>query len=130
MAGGAVFVAALALAVRKAARRRGAPDASHRFAWRFDHQFDSLPAGSTLRIELSSPALVHWTADQWDSVEDTHTREVAPGAHIAELATEALPPGVRLHFTFYWPDVKRWEGEDFDIRIEAAGGDAARAASD
>jgi hypothetical protein len=88
--------------------------------WRFDRRFRTLPAGSTLRTQLDSPAVVHWTVNQWDTVEDTHTTEIAPGVHVADLATEDLPPATRVHFTFYWPDVKRWEGADFELRIEAA----------
>jgi hypothetical protein len=114
-------------------RTRIAHEASRHVAWRFDRRFRALPAGKALRIETVSPALVHWTANQWDSVEDTHTTEIARGVHAADLATEELPPGVRVHFTFYWPEVNRWEGEDFEVRIDAArgdaaGGDAARAA--
>jgi hypothetical protein len=109
-------------------RTRIALDRSRRMAWRFDRPFRTLPAGNALRIETASPALVHWTADQWDSVDDTHTTEIAPGVHVADLATEKLAPGVRVDFTFYWPEVNRWEGEDFEIRIEAANDDAARAA--
>jgi hypothetical protein len=88
--------------------------------WRFDHRLRTLSAGNTLRTELESPAVVHWTVNQWDAVEDTHTTEIAPGVHVADLATEGLPPATRVQFTFYWPDVKRWEGEDFELRIEAA----------
>ncbi|HVX66435.1 MAG TPA: hypothetical protein VHA11_07530 [Bryobacteraceae bacterium] len=109
-----------ALPVPAAYRTRIAGDASQRVAWRFDRRFRTLPAGKALRIETGSPALVHWSTNQWDSVEDTHTTEIARGVHVADLATEELPPGVRVTFTFYWPEVNRWEGEDFEIRIEAA----------
>jgi hypothetical protein len=116
------FLAAAVFTVRKRARReahRTHGDPS-RLAWRFDHQFRTLPGGDTLRVATQTPAVVHWTVNQWDSVEDTHTTEIMPGVYIADLATESLPPGTRVQFTFYWPGVNRWEGEDFDLRIEAA----------
>ncbi len=134
--GSAVTVAVLAMR-RKARSRRPAPqgyrtrvtgDSSQRVAWRFDRQFHTLPAGNTLRIEVHSPAVVHWTANQWDSVEDTHTTEIAAGVHVADLATESLAPGTRVQITFYWPEVNRWEGEDFELTIEAAAGETVRAA--
>ncbi|HEX8984472.1 MAG TPA: hypothetical protein VF767_03540 [Bryobacteraceae bacterium] len=109
-------------------RTRIAGDAGQRVTWRFDRRSGSMPPGSTLRIELDSPALVHWTANQWDTVEDTHTTGIAAGVHAADLATEELSAGTRIHFTLYWPEVNRWEGEDFELVVEAAGGGAARTA--
>jgi hypothetical protein len=92
--------------------------------WRFDRQYQTLPQGSVLRFELSSPGIVHWTFNQWDSVEDTRTVQVQRGLHAAELPTVCLKPGSRVDFTFYWPQASRWEGEDFQVRVA----DAARAA--
>jgi len=107
---------------------RIAPDSSQKVSWRFDRRIRTLPAGYALRVETVEPAVVHWSVDQWDSVEDTHTTEIASHIHAVDLATEELAPGVRVHFTFYWPDVNRWEGEDFEVKIAAAGADAARTA--
>jgi len=61
-------------------------------------------------------------------VEDTHTTGIAAGVHAADLATEELTPGTRIHFTLYWPEVNRWEGEDFELVVEPASGGAARGA--
>jgi hypothetical protein len=61
-------------------------------------------------------------------VEDTRTTEIAAGVHVADLATEALPPGARVQFTFYWPAVNRWEGGDFELRVGPAAGEMARTA--
>ena len=94
-------------------------DRSRCVSWRFDHRFGALASGKTLRIELSSPAVVHWSVNQWDLAHDTPAVQVAPSLYAAELATENLAPGARLQFTFFWPEVNRWEGEDFEVRIEA-----------
>ncbi len=77
-------------------------------------------AGRMLHVELTSPAIVHWTSDRWDSVHDTPTIEAEHGLHVADLATESLEPGTRIQFTFFWTDAKRWEGEDFEILVECA----------
>jgi len=86
-------------------------------AWSFDHRFTALPAGRNLRVELATPAIVHWTVDQWDTAHDTRT---APenGIHVAELPTASLKSGTRIQFTFFWPEVNRWEGEDFEVTVE------------
>jgi glucoamylase len=88
--------------------------------WRFDRQFATLPPGKVLRVELSSPGIVHWTFNQWDSAEDTRTIQVDRVLPVAELPTAGLEPGARVQFTFYWPQAGRWEGEDFLVRIAEA----------
>jgi hypothetical protein len=137
LAAGSVFAAAL-LAIGKSRHRRtsiphgraprGAGGKSRLPAWRFSDRMATLPPGRALRIQVSSPAMVHWTANQWDAVEDTRTTEIAPGVHVADLATEKLPPGARVQFTFYWPGVNRWEGGDFEVRVEPAAGKMVRTA--
>jgi hypothetical protein len=99
---------------------RFAEDLSRLEPWRFDRQFGTLPEGRVLRFELSSPGIVHWTFNQWDSVEDTRTTQVQRGLHAAELPTAALKPGSRVDVTFYWPQASRWEGQDFQVRIAKA----------
>ncbi len=76
-----------------------------------------MPPGENLRIELANPAVVHWTVDQWDTAHDTRTGP-KNGIHAAELPTAELKPGTRVQFTFFWPEVNRWEGEDFELRVE------------
>ncbi len=97
--------------------------------WRFDRRSDVLPPGRKLRLETVSPAVVRWTCNQWDTVYDTRTALDAAGRHTADLATEELPPGTRVQFTFYWPEVKRWEGEDFALTVQAGGAHELRRAA-
>jgi glucoamylase len=84
--------------------------------WRFANRFALIAPGKTLRLELTSPAIVRWTTDGWDTVHDSRTVPM-DGAHIADIDTLGLEPGERVQFTFYWPDVNRWEGQDFDVRL-------------
>ena len=134
---GSVFAAALLVfgknryqrsSVPHRLRPRVAGGKSSLLTWRFNNRIATLPPGHTLRTQLSSPAVVHWTANQWDVVEDTRTTEISPGVHVADLATEQLPPGTLVQFTFYWPGVNRWEGGDFELRVEPAAGDMVRTA--
>ena len=92
--------------------------ASARMIWRFNHKIRSMPAGKTLRIETLAPASIHWSADGWSTVQDTTTHAIGLGIHIAELTTAGLTAEARIRFTFYWPEVARWEGADFTVRIE------------
>lgn len=100
-------------------RRRGPLrgfDRADRATWRFDSRLGVLPAGKAFRVELTAPAAVRWTTDRWNTAHDTRTVFVN-GVHVADLPTAGLPPGSRVQFTFFWPDVNRWEGQDFEVNV-------------
>jgi len=92
---------------------------SPRLTWRFNHKLRSLPPGKILRIELMAPAVIHWTADDWETYQDIKTLDDGLGIHPADLPTRSLPEGKQIRFTFYWPDAGHWEGKDFMVRIAA-----------
>lgn len=86
--------------------------------WRFNHKCRTHPVGKTLRLEVLAPAVVHWSSDGWGTVRDTETRDTGLGVHVADLATDKLPAGANIDFTFYWPEVARWEGVNFAVSVE------------
>jgi glucoamylase len=90
---------------------------SPRLVWRFNHELRSLPAGKSLRVETLAPAMIHWTFNGWKTQDNAKSRDVGLGIHVADLATELLPDGAEVKFTFYWPDAGDWEGTDFVVRI-------------
>jgi glucoamylase len=90
---------------------------SPRMVWRFNHKLRSMRTGKVLRIETMAPAVIHWSTDDWNTVENTASHMAAFGIHIADLQTQALEDRSQVRFTFYWPEVHRWEGTDFVIRV-------------
>jgi len=86
--------------------------------WRFNHKTQSMKYGKTLRVEVLSPALVHWSADGWGKMKDVPTQATGLGIHYADLPTNKLPAGSEFNFTFYWSNADEWEGSDFHIRID------------
>ena len=90
---------------------------SPRMVWRFNHKIRSMPPGKSLRIETLAPAVIHWSADDWNTVQDATAHDVGLGIHIADLSTEALPEGRQVKFTFFWPDAGHWEGADFIVHV-------------
>lgn len=79
-------------------------------------------AGKILRVETLASAIVHWSGDDWRTVEDVATRDLGLGIHSADLRTQALAEGSQVDFTFRWPDADRWEGENFAVRVAEDGG--------
>jgi glucoamylase len=95
---------------------------SPRRSWRFNQRLRSIPPGKILRIELPTPAKVHWTTDDWQTSHDDDTVANAFGIHLVDLATEQVERGARIRFTLYWRDKQQWQGEDFLVAIDGAQG--------
>ena len=77
-----------------------------------------MPPGRLLRLETLAPALIHWSVDGWGTVHDTESSDTTLGVHVTDIHTQHLHIGERVDFTFYWPEVGRWEGVDFEVCIE------------
>jgi glucoamylase len=87
--------------------------------WRFNHKCQTMPTGKMLRVEVLDAAVVHWTVDGWQTSHDAETQDTGLGIHVTDLPTDDLPAGTGLAFSLYWPAEHRWEGMDFEVRIEA-----------
>jgi glucoamylase len=96
---------------------------SPRMVWRFNHKLRSMPAGKLLRIETLAPAVIRWSADDWNTIHDVTAHDSGMGIHIADLPTKAIPEGNHIKFTFHWPEADRWEGKDFIVQVDSGRGD-------
>jgi glucoamylase len=90
-----------------------------RTVWRFNHKIRTMPAGKMLRVETLAPAVVHWSDDDWHTVQDAKTMDSGLGIYYADLPTTALPDGRQVLFTFFWPQADHWENKDFPVRVSA-----------
>jgi glucoamylase len=86
-------------------------------SWRFNNKIRKMSAGKTLRIEVLAPAMVHWSADGWKTVNDITTRNPGADIQVADLPTQELPAGTTIDFTFDWPEARHWEGQNFRVQI-------------
>lgn len=85
--------------------------------WRFNNRIRSVAKGRTLRIETLAPAIVHVGVDGWQRVKDLASVETGLGVWVTDLVPETLAAEHCADFTFYWPDVGRWEGADFRVLL-------------
>jgi glucoamylase len=88
------------------------------WGWRLNNKTRTVPRHQTLRLNLLSPALVHWSLDGWKTPQDSETHDTGVGIHILNLPTAALPPGSEIVFTFFWTGENRWEGRDYTVTVE------------
>ena len=91
--------------------------ASSLSAWRFNHVATHLLQGTSLRVELLAPAVVHWSVDNWKTAADVKTADSGLGLEYADLPTNKLPIGGKVTFTFFWPDAGKWEGTNWEADV-------------
>jgi glucoamylase len=92
-----------------------------RFAvWRFNNKIRAMPSGKVLRIETLASGVVHAGLDGWGRIIDVKTIDTGLGVWIADLDTQTLSIAHHIDFTFYWPDVSRWEGVDYRVLTSAS----------
>ncbi len=89
------------------------------YGWRVNNKPRTVPYQQTLRINLLSPALVHWSVDGWKTATDTKTHDTGLGLYTLNLPTASLPLGGQVVFTFYWLEEQRWEGTDYTVTVQA-----------
>ena len=93
--------------------------------WKPDRRVQAIPAGSTMRILAFSPFLLHWSADGWQTINDTVSTDTTLGSFVdLQVSPTQRAPFV---FTFNWLSEDRWEGQDYQIAV-CAPQTAARAA--
>jgi glucoamylase len=101
-------------------RYRDGQRAVRHVTWSFGNKVMVIQAGKTLRIEITAPGRIHWSADGWRTTEDTAVMETGLDVWYADLPTESLPDGSVIRFTFYWLLPARWENVDFEVRISGS----------
>jgi glucoamylase len=85
--------------------------------WRFNYRTQVVPMDRTLRIEVLAPAIIRWTDDNWNTVNDTFTGDTGLGLHIADLPVKKII-GNEITFTFYWLESQNWENKNFAVAVE------------
>jgi glucoamylase len=88
--------------------------------WCPNNKRRAIERGKILRIVLTAPGIVHWSADGWHTIRDTRTRDVGLGIHFADIADTDLTVATAVDFTLKWLADERWEGVDHRVTIEGS----------
>jgi len=85
--------------------------------WKMNRQVQKVPAGALLRIQASSPFVLHWSDDEWKTPRDTASTPTALGVEYADIH---IDPGQKtpLRFTFNWPTDHQWQGTNYAVEVE------------
>ena len=86
--------------------------------WKPNRQPRSVRAGDVLRIQAPGGFRLHWTRDDWSTVEDTDCTSTSLGIGYVDVPTDAHEEG-GIRFTFFWKAEGRWEGRDYVVEVVA-----------
>jgi glucoamylase len=85
--------------------------------WKFNRQPRTVRPAAPLRVFADQPFRLHASNDGWMQVHDFDSTATTVGVHFVDLtALEQI--GRKWTFTFYWPEVDRWEGTDYEVAAE------------
>jgi len=87
--------------------------------FRLNRQVESIIAGRKLRLLADDNFCLVWTVDDWQTVRRVESRAVGYAGHFADMETEPGKAG-RVIFTLQWRKDQRWEGRNFEVRLDPA----------
>ena len=85
--------------------------------WKINRQIRKIPVGTLLRIVASSPFVLHWSDDEWNTSHDVSSTATTLGLEYVDFEIDQLQKAP-FRFTFFWPLDNQWQGSDHAIEIE------------
>jgi glucoamylase len=84
--------------------------------WKPNRHATRVRAGETLRVQAPAAFVLHWTANEWQTVWDSQAEITPIGISYVDIPiakTQRSP----IRFTLRWADDDRWEGRDYAVEI-------------
>jgi glucoamylase len=104
------------------------PEVAHRYLgdrkscqlfeiWKPNRQVRVVKRGYTLRVQVPASFRLHWTGDDWRTVNDKASAPTIFGVEFIDIPT-TLAQRAPLRFTLFWPERNSWEGRDYLVEVE------------
>ncbi len=93
---------------------KGKPQSKFEF-WLPKHPIRLAEKGLTLRICAPESFRLRWSANDWDSWQDSDSKPTGIGSQYFDIAASEF--ATHVEFTFFWKERGRWEGQNH--RVEA-----------
>jgi glucoamylase len=84
--------------------------------WKHNRRVSSVAKGTPLRIQCESPFVLHWSSDEWESVNETISSPTGLGVDYADIPASKAQ-GSFIRFTFFWEERNAWEGRDYSVKV-------------
>jgi glucoamylase len=85
--------------------------------WKPNRHVRFMQTGSILRVHGMAPFTLHWSSDNWKTVQDVSSSRNSLQIDHVDLKTLASKPGTCFRFTFLWTDDNHWEGQDYAVTV-------------
>ena len=85
--------------------------------WKHNRQCPTVTKGYTLRIQAPDAFRLHWSKDEWRTINDTDSSSTALKVHVTDIPITA-DQRAPIRFTFFYPASNRWEGRDYVVHVE------------
>jgi glucoamylase len=79
-------------------------------------QVRSVRTGYVLRIQMPAAFRLHWSDDEWHTVQDTPSSPTALGVAFVDISISAAQRAP-VRFTFFWTKTNSWEGRDYLVSV-------------
>ena len=73
--------------------------------------------GYVLRIQVPRPFRLHWSDDEWHTVNDTQSCGTTLGVEFVNISIAAAQCAP-IRFTFFWTKSNSWEGRDYLVSVD------------
>ncbi len=85
--------------------------------WKPNRHVRFMRVGEILRVQGENAFNLHWSSDNWATVHDTHSNQNSLQIDYVDLPDVATSSGTCIHFTFFWTEGNRWEGQDYSVTV-------------
>jgi glucoamylase len=86
--------------------------------WKHIRQVRRIRKGYTLRVQADTSFRLHWTRDEWHTVEDIPSSGTALGIEFVDIPISAAQRAP-IRFTFFCTKNSSWEGRDYMVEVES-----------
>ncbi|OUL22655.1 glucan 1,4-alpha-glucosidase [Nostoc sp. RF31YmG] len=85
--------------------------------WKFNRQVSKVKQGQILRIQALVPFQLHWSQNNWQTVQNTPSTSTKLGIDYVDIsiASEQQQP---IIFTFFWISNSSWEQHNYQVAVE------------
>jgi glucoamylase len=84
--------------------------------WKPNRQVRTIKRGCRLRVQVPAPFRLHWTNDEWRTINDTPSTATSFGIDFIDIPlTDAQQAPIR--FTLFWSRDHIWEGCDYAVEV-------------
>jgi glucoamylase len=85
--------------------------------WKPNRHVRFMRVGEILRVQGENAFNLHWSSDNWATVHDMHSNQNSLQIDYVDLPDVATSSGTCIHFTFFWTEGNRWEGQDYSVTV-------------